>query len=436
MRQDKTESDQLLDFLQEQIAIPSVKGEAAAGAPFGPETVRALEHFLQRAEQDGFRTGRLDGYAGYIEFGPEEAREMVAAVCHLDVVPPGDWEEAFCPEIRGEELVGRGSADDKGPAVAVYFALRRLQAQAYQAQRRIRLILGLDEESGSACMAHYRSHGEIPVAAFTADADFPVIHAEKGLLQVAFSFPAETLRSAQGKRLLEAAAGTRPNVVPDRCSLSFEGREVVEILGKAAHASTPDEGQNAIARAFSDLGLEGETEGKGLAAFIRDCASDTAGSGLGVAVRDEVSGALTFNAAVLHYDQQGARLVCDLRYPVTLAGQELSQRMAERVAQYGGSFELLHDSLPLYLAEDHPLVAGLLEVYQRLSGEEARPLAIGGGTYARSLPNTVAFGSVFPGEVVLMHQRGESCNIPNLLRSVDYYEEALKCLDQLDMGRA
>ena len=429
------ERDALLAFLSDLVRIPSVKSAALPQAPFGEATVQALQLFLNRAEEDGFRVGNVDNYAGYLEFGPENA-EMVAAICHLDVVPAGDWKEAFKPRIADGRIIGRGTADDKGPAVAVYFALLRLLHSGESYPRRLRLILGLDEESGSACMRRYRETEELPRYAFTADADFPVIHAEKGLLHFAFRFPRQTQGNAA--RLLAIQAGDRANVVPASCVLRYQTQtgdvRTIEAAGKAAHAAQPQDGVNAIQEAVRSLAGTGEDavfQHEAFLRFLRDHAADCRGEALGVACQDAESGALTFNAAAASQDGDDWRLLCDIRYPVTLNGEKLIEKLRNIAETAGGRLECIAHSPALYFPKDHPLVAALLKVYAEISGSAAEPLAIGGGTYARSIPNTVAFGSVFPGEIVHMHETGEASDIGNLLRSVDYYEAALKALAYL-----
>lgn len=429
------ERQALTEFLLQQCAIPSVKGEPAPGAPFGEQTLRALEHFLGRAAADGFRTRVFDGYAGCLEFGPEEA-DCIAGICHLDVVPPGDWAEAFAPRIEDGRLIARGSIDDKGPAVAVYMALKRLKDKGYRPRHRLQLVLGLDEESGSQCMRHYCAVAKLPVAAFTADAEFPVIHAEKGILIFKLRFAEEALPGAGGLRLSAAEAGSRANVIPGSCRLSWSGAEAREetetVEGVMGHASMPQSAKNAISLAMARAGERLAAAG-GRSAFVEAYGKliglSYAGEGLDVALSDAVSGALTLNAGVLHFDGAAAELICDIRYPVTFTEEEVAGRVRRAAEKLGVGFERLGGAPPLYFPKDHPLVSSLLGIYRRLSGSAAEPLAIGGGTYARSVPNTLAFGPAFPDDEMLAHQKGEYAALDGLCASIDYYEEAFMALD-------
>ena len=170
---------QLLACLQENLCIPSVQGDAEEGAPYGLEVRRSLDHVLAAAEKLGFRTENVDNHLGWCEYGQGE--EMVAVLGHLDVVPAGDgW--SFDPwggEIRDGRIFGRGTMDDKGPSIAALFALAALRDSGLPIKRRIRLLFGCNEETGSADVKYYLAKGgEVPVMGFTPDGEYPVINGE------------------------------------------------------------------------------------------------------------------------------------------------------------------------------------------------------------------------------------------------------------------
>ncbi|MGI6546275.1 MAG: Sapep family Mn(2+)-dependent dipeptidase [Fastidiosipilaceae bacterium] len=426
----------IIQLLSKLIRIPSVKGAPAKNAPFGRILLGTLKVFLSNAAEQGFRTAELDGKVGYLEFGPEDA-PLIAAVCHLDVVPPGHWPEAFLPKVTDTKIIGRGSADNKGPAVAVFYALKALKDAGYQPKCRLRLILGLDEESGSQCMAHYCEHAELPVAAFTPDANFPVISAEKGIIgfKIHYEEP-EIPMTANGLFLTAMEGGTKENVVPELCRYDLRDqsgkRSAHSVNGKAAHASTPEEGQNAISTALWEL-KEQQISSEFIQWYTENIGFETNGKSLGIQVSDEVSGELTLNIGLVKFDGKTWTLSCDLRYPVTTDGTEFLSTIQQSAAAIGGSINLgeISHALPLNLPHEHPLVRTLTEVYNEQTGSALRPIGIGGGTYARALPNTVAFGAVFPGETVNMHQNDEQVSIESLLRASNIYRSAFLKLDSV-----
>jgi succinyl-diaminopimelate desuccinylase len=411
-------------------AIPSMRGAPTPAAPYGEETRRALAWFLDLGEKLGFRAVNLDNRAGYIEFGSGD--HLVAALCHLDVVPAGDgWQsDPFKLTRDGDRLIGRGTSDDKGPAIAVLYAMKDLLDTGYRPKGRIRLIVGIDEEKGSSCMAHYVKVAELPDAGFTPDASFPVIYAEKGLCQLTLTVTGGQAES-DVLRLVAASGGDSPNMIPGRCDLTFakgQGQpETHSVTGISGHASMPESGDNAISKAM--MAAAGLLDAAGcthpFVTFYRKAIGNSwRGEGLGIASADE-SGPLTFNAGRLQLDEEKAVLTIDIRYPVTGSFEELIGKIRANAGELGAQLHLLNHIPPLYLPRDSELVHKLCRVYADLTGLAPDPVAIGGGTYARTMPNVVAFGGGFPGEPETAHQAGEFLTLDQLLSTSAIYRQAL-----------
>ncbi len=410
-------------------AIPSVAGPSEDGAPYGRETRRALDHFLDLGRQLGFHSVNLDNRAGYVEFGSGE--HLVAALCHLDVVPAGDgWDgDAFSPVILPDRLIARGAADDKGPAIAVLYAMKDLMNQGFKPRGRIRLIVGLDEERGSSCMAHYARTAQLPDAGFTPDADFPVIYAEKGLCWVTFTVTGGQ-PAGDPLRLVAAEGGASPNMIPGRCRLTFNGpsgREDVRCDGALGHASMPWLGRNAISLAMQEADrrlAEALCSHPFVRFYQQAIGDDWHGTGLHIAQSD-ASGPLTFNAGRLYLEEGRAVLTADIRYPVSCPFGELEQQMRETAARLGAVVAIEKNIPPLHLPRESFVIRTLNAVYNRLTGSNAEPVAIGGGTYARTMPNIAAFGAAFPGQPETAHQAGEHIEINAWLASAAIYRHAL-----------
>ncbi|MBC7766312.1 MAG: M20 family metallopeptidase [Hyphomonadaceae bacterium] len=398
------------------IRISSVKQPPVENAPFGVGVASALSYMLTSGERMGFRTKNIDGYCGYIEFG--EGSEMVGILAHIDVVPEGDcWDfPPFGGEVHDGKIYGRGAIDDKGPAVSSLFAMKAVMDSGVKLSKRVRLILGGDEESGSACMARYVQTEELPTLGFTPDSDYPVTHAEKGIYHCRFdcALPANTPP-------LMLSAGSRPNIVPAKCTAAFDG-QAYEAIGKSAHASKPSLGDNALVKLCKQL------HDKCTHPFLSlmQIASDA--EGLGIAMQDEVSGSLTYNPAIATVDAHTASLTVDIRYPVTCDSDALLKQIENKLAPFGFTVTILHHHTPLYVPKSHPLVQTLMQVYTDMTGLQGEPIAIGGGTYARTMPNIVAFGAVFPGEIAPMHECNEYININSLILNTKIFAQAIVSL--------
>ncbi|MDD4323595.1 MAG: Sapep family Mn(2+)-dependent dipeptidase [Eubacteriales bacterium] len=418
-----TYSEDLIRDLTELCAVPSVKGTATEDAPFGQATVDALAVFLRQAETLGFRIKNLDNMAGYAEYGPEDASDMVACVCHLDVVPAGDGWTGDPWQLRREDgkLIARGVSDDKGPALAALYAAKALMDDVdFEPGKRIRIIVGLDEESGSACMDHYVKHEEIPEMGFTADADFPAIYAEKGIARLRFTIPRmkdDVIRTAK--------AGSAVNMVPSSCRIELKDGSSESYDGVTAHGSRPDLGVNAINTAVDSLLDSGHEDS--FVSFYNNYFSETDGSALGLAFEDE-SGSTTVNAGLLDIDEEQAEVIVDVRYPVYFDLKAALENLDESLSREGVALKMQDHMEPLYLPKDSPLIRTLMDVYNEGTGTEGRAVAIGGGTYARSIPNICAYGPAFPGDEDVAHQANEWITVEKLLAASTIYRNAFRKL--------
>lgn len=439
---------QLLTCLQENLRIPSVQAEAAEGAPYGLDVRRSLDHVLATAEALGFRTCNVDNHLGWCEHG--EGEEMVAVLGHLDVVPAGDgW--SFDPwggEIRDDRIFGRGSMDDKGPSIAALFALAALRDSGLPLRRRIRLLFGCNEETGSADVKYYLAHGgEVPVMGFTPDGEYPVINGEKGIINVTFS---RFYNQTGELRLLSIHGGTAPNVVPAAacaklgCSKELAQRIAqlnaphirytatdyglfVEAEGLSAHGSTPGLGENAIGRlilALDTLPFTGELA-DAIHFLAQTLGMETDGRSAGIFLQDDVSGELTLNWGTLVADEQSLSMKINYRYPVTCSYEDCAPILNSKFAAAGFSKDSEVHKAKLYIPEDSALVQTLLGVYRQHTGLPGTPKCIGGGTYAKMLPNTLAFGPIFPGDEVREHKPDEFIEIPKLMKNAQIIAAAM-----------
>ncbi|SCW28722.1 succinyl-diaminopimelate desuccinylase [Ruminococcaceae bacterium YRB3002] len=416
-------------FVSKIIAIPSVGGSPEPGMPYGKAPHDALITFLKEAEAEGFRTGIIDDKVGYAEYG--DGDRMIGIVCHLDVVPEGKgWETpAFELTEKDGAMYGRGIIDDKGPACASYFAMKRLKDSGLFPSCRVRLILGSDEERTCDCVATYAAKGEIPSFAITPDAEFPVIFAEKGILQIKLSDKVKTG--------ITATAGSAPNMVPCEAEIQYEGA-VTRTSGKTAHASRPELGDNAIISLVN--GLDDEVfDNSQMLRFIKDnIAGADAVSFTGCTITDD-SGSVTYNPAILRIDDEGESLVIDIRYPVSASNDDIISHISNMALPYGIDITELNHMKPLYKDKNTSEIRILTEIWaenmHRFDGfkpeykdKYSEPIAVGGGTYARHLPNTIAFGPQAPWAEDQCHQANEHLSVNDFEVCIDMISEYIKRL--------
>ncbi len=418
--------EQLIKSTQELVSIPSVKGEPQEGKPFGQDINRALEYALKLGEKLGFLVGNVDGYAGFIEFG--RGKETLGILAHLDVVPEGeDWTyPPFGGEIHDGKIYGRGAIDNKGPAIAALYAMKAVMESGVPVNKKVRLILGTDEESGWEDMDYYFKNQPMPDFGITPDANYPVIHAEKGIVHVELS--KEFGSGGSGSSILSIKGGSRANMVPDSCTCSLKEGENLSAEGVSAHGSTPERGVNAISkvlRALEERGLGDNPMDEFARDLIRLIGEDTTGKNLGIDYSDDVSGHLTLNLGVIDVNTERGKAILDIRYPVKYNEEDILSQIGKSLEGTGIEAKVLHGQKPLYVPKDHFLVETLSRVYSEQTGQHLEPLAIGGGTYARALNTGVAFGAVFPGKAELAHQKDEYIEIEDLILNAKIYAHAI-----------
>ena len=443
--------DQMIACLQENLRIPSVEGSPEEGAPYGVEVRRSLDHALAAAEALGFRTVNVDGHMGWCEFG--EGEEMVAVLGHLDVVPAGNgWTvEPYGGEISDGKIWGRGTTDDKGPSIAALYALAALRDTGLPIRRRVRVLLGCNEETGSNDVKYYlRQSGEIPVMGFTPDGEYPVINGEKGIINATFS---AAYQQEGDLKLVALKGGSAPNVVPSHAYADFEcddamatalcklystaikfsrrpGGFRIESFGVNAHGSTPEQGENAIGRlmfALDNLPLEGELA-DAIHFLAEKLGMETNGTSAGIYLRDDVSGELTLNWGTMEADENKLNLVINYRYPVTFGHDDCAPAFNRLFTEAGFTLEHEFHKDKLYIPEDSELVTTLLSVYTEQTGLEGRPKCIGGGTYAKAIPNILAFGPHFPGDEGREHKPDEFISIDLLMKNAQIIAHAMYAL--------
>ncbi|WP_281975855.1 dipeptidase PepV [Halobacillus litoralis] len=431
----------------ELLKIPSVFEESDR-YPYGKAIDDVLDKALSIAEDDGFVTKNVDGHGGHIEFG--EGEDLIGILGHLDVVPAGEgWSSnPFEPVVKDNKLYARGAQDDKGPVMAAYIAMKLLKDQGFHPKKRVRLILGSDEERDWKGIEYYFKEEEMPAVGFTPDASFPVIHAEKGLLDCFITFEMEDRKDGKIE-ILQLAGGDRLNMVPEEATAVLktadnnlkkklkeykekenieallevkDGRGIVKVKGKAVHASKPEEGQNAITGLLGFL-LElplSSTE-KGVIRKIHKAFLMTDGEGLDIKRSDKVSGPLTSNLGSIEFHEGTCKVGFNLRYPVTVEYETVLECLERVVSKMNGTLKV-YDHLPsIHLDKGHPFVETLLDVYNSVTGERLSAHTIGGATYARALDAGVAYGALFADSPDTAHQKDEHVLLDDMVRAIEIY---------------
>ena len=445
--------DKIINSTCEIINIPSVFN-GNDDTPFGVHTVDALNYILDLGKSLGFKTKNIDNMCGYIEFG--EGDKLLGIIAHLDVVPAeNDWTYSpFNARIDNGNIYGRGTIDDKGPAIAALYAMKAV-ADNYTLDKRVRLILGLNEENAWKCIERYKETKELPDVAFSPDANFPCIYAEKTIESIYLKQKYEKNPTIYIEDI--STNNNAINVVPKFCSitLGFDNSKIVNIqntvkniinkynyninieeinnshiklisFGTAAHAAHPELGNNALSKLLiilNDLFDEYNIHLDILDYFVKYIGDDYTGKNLGIDFKDE-SGILTLNTAQFFIENNYLNIGFNLRIPVTYNYKNIEKNFKRYCTN---NLEVLVARIqePLYFSKTHPLVQKLCNIFNKYNNSNLEPQAIGGGTYARAFENCISFGPQMPNTKDMCHQTDEYISIDNLLFCTKVYAEAI-----------
>ena len=440
----------------ELIKIPSVSLETDNPyLPFGENCTKSLEYILELGNSLGFTTKNVDNYCGYIEFG--EGEQLVGIIGHLDVVPASEkdgWTTPpFSPEIRDEKIFGRGSIDDKGPVIASLYAMKAVK-DSFKVSKRVRLIVGVNEEKNWKCINYYKEHEQWPSIGFSPDANFPGIFAEKGILSVELKnnfkindfeildistnnnainvvpkYASITLKSSTSSLLEDKFNKLNyfiSNLKNNNISISKLEYDIIKIesFGIASHAAHPELGKNALKLLVEFLLKNFEFESEYLKiiydAGLFDIESPKF---MSKSKLEDESGILTSNVASLEYKDSKLIIKINLRVPVTISLDDIQNKYTYLFN--GTIVNRLSAQESLYIEKDSYLVKTLVNIFNKKSGLNAKPIAIGGGTYARAFDNFLSYGIVMPGKKDMCHQVNEFVEIDDLILASKIYAEAI-----------
>ena len=446
--------EDLLKDLFELLSVRSILGtDITEETPFGSGPREALDLILSFGKRDGYKTKLVENKAGHIEVGQGE--ELFGILGHVDVVPvvEADWtSHPFKPEIRDGKIFARGSLDDKGPTMAAYYAVKLLDKLGVKWNKRVRVIVGSDEETGFRCVEAYFKHEEQPASGFTPDAMFPLVYAEKARATFDHKLKFVDEDGQYNYKLVKFNGGQVLNMVVASAKAELEGeasdikekfenflaQEKLEgevevgntikltLKGKAAHGSTPQYGINGatkLAEFLSTLGLD--NNGKNFVDYIVEkLTNDPFGEKLGINYSDDEMGEATYNYGILEYDlERKIGLVStDCRHPKKF---DLVDRL-NGIKVDNIDIEVTSTKEAHYVPKDDELVTTLMDVYRKHTGDTKNDaFVLGGGTYARCLKKGVAFGLLFPGKEDTMHQANEYLEVEDLLLATAIYAEGI-----------
>lgn len=447
--------DEMLNDLAKLVSIKSIAGKPEGEYPFGKNSYDALCAAEEVANKFGLSTKKYDNACLSADLNERET--ALGMLCHVDVVQEGaGWDtDPYAMVEKNGALFGRGTSDDKGPAIASIYAMAAAKAICPDLTKNCRLILGSSEETGAGDLVYYEKYDKYPEAVFSPDSDFPLVNIEKGKFGPFFS--ADWVESRTLPRIVSIKGGTVSNIIPRQTTAEIEGLKskdcsdvcrnitndfggtidlidtekgvLITCTGTAAHASTPELGLNSTTLLITALLRLPIAECDGLYRLRSLCSivphGDYSGKSLGIACSDDLSGQLTVNFGVFEYRLTGMSGNLDIRTPICADTIPIEAITLSAFGKHGIYCYTDNISKSHCVPADSPLVKTLLDIYTDYTGEEGKALAIGGITYAHNIPGGVAFGCTMPGHDACIHGANEHILLSELMTSAEMFTKAI-----------
>lgn len=415
-------AENMIDDIMRLVRIESVSNPDSQDKPFGAGCRQCMDEMLRMGREHGFYTENYEYYVGSIGEQEKNWDNMIGFWNHLDVVPVGnDWDyEPFSPVRKKQFIIGRGSQDNKGPAVGILYMMKCIRELNIKLNHELCLFVGCDEERGMSDIEYYTEHYKTPRMSMIADSGFPVCYGEKGIIEGRMI----TKHKQQVPDCIKDFwGGSAGNMIPDLAYIVFERNEALEgelelLLGAdnklydccgyevngseicitahglGKHSAFPEGSRNAIhelAVLVADLKNVDDAVRK-LFENVSHLSEEYYGKNFDIEYSDDISGKTTCAATLLRYESGRLLLTYNIRYAITDEAERICAAMAKCADKYDMCWETESESAPNYFPKEHKAVELLTNVYNEITGETKESFVMGGGTYARKLPNAFAYG--------------------------------------------
>ncbi len=450
------ETAELIKFKTFETNVPNRKN---------PEFIKQKEYLRSLAEKLGLHFNDADGFVQEIWIG--DGAESFGLMSHSDVQPVAREEWSHDPWTTGVidgKIWGRGSVDDKGPIVAIMYGMRSILDSGLPLHKKIILLVGTDEESANEDVTTYLKTHSAPTQTIVVDSNFPVICAEKGWCGIWLHIP-KNAGTSKGKGLLVTSiqSGFSPSIVPEKAVAKIVARQmktanaqkeiekkieafmkrrsgskievthagdtlVVTAFGKTVHSAVPEQGHNALMDlvVFLDNDLNVLPNAYGLMAKFaaQFIGFELDGKSLGIAHHDDFMGSVTVAGDMFNTTDTTVMFMFNFRVPRGIEQTEIEHELQSRFDSFGKKYgvkfsDTRYLSKALYSDPQSPFVQKLLTIYNSITKENRPAQSIGGGTYAKRIPNAVVFGPALPDEEYLGHQPNEYFLISTLVKNIE-----------------
>lgn len=437
-----------------------------------PEFEKQKQFLAKLANKLGLNFRDVDGYVQEIWIGAGPA--SFGLMVHSDVQPVEEKNWTVNPwagEVKDGKLWGRGTLDDKGPLTVIMYGMRALLDSGLKLNKKLILLVGTDEESANEDVTTYLQTNKAPDQTIVVDSNFPVVCAEKGWCGTWLKLARAEMPSKKEKGFLveDLQAGFSASIVPGKATarLSANGMEmeeaesflhseiqkfltqnpdakfelkieygqfILDAHGRQVHSAAPETGHNALMDLVVFLDQNIKPLQNSIALMAKFAATyislELDGEKLGVKHEDDFMGKTTVSANMFQTTQDTVLFMFNYRLPKGIALAKVEEAVKTRLQNFAvlnkiKFVEKHYFSEPLYNDPESPFVQKLLSIFNDATGGNYTAESIGGGTYAKRIPNSVVFGPALPGHEYTGHQPDEFISLETLERNIEVLTNTL-----------
>ena len=157
------------------------------------------------------------------------------------------------------------------------------------------------------------------------------------------------------------------------------------------------------------------------------------GEELGIAYQDEDFGMMQLRGETFGIEENQHYVEWTMCYPASCTKSDLLNQITAQLPEKA-TLEVISHWAPVLYDKSSKYVQALQQVYTDVTKSDSIPVTTTGGTYAKIIPNIIAYGPSFPGQRDIAHLPNEWIGVKDLETDTIIYGLALLALSNMKEG--
>ena len=157
------------------------------------------------------------------------------------------------------------------------------------------------------------------------------------------------------------------------------------------------------------------------------------GEELGIAYHDEDFGMMQLRGETFGIEENQHYVEWTMCYPASCTKSDLLNQITAQLPEKA-TLEVISHWAPVLYDKSSKYVQALQQVYNDVTKSDSIPVTTTGGTYAKIIPNIIAYGPSFPGQRDIAHLPNEWIGVKDLETDTIIYGLALLALSNMKEG--